>query len=124
MKPFVMMARKLANGINHQYGTHLVINVNEFYGDGGNLVRMYEVKDSFYSPTKGSVNKSLFKSASGVYTVLFMRDLMLKIQGQDLPPDEEDPGWAATREKKGAIQAFDYVLENYVYDVVEVDDDE
>lgn len=113
MRP-ILVAKKIAKGINIKYGTRIVINTSEFYGDNHNLVRMYEIKDAYYGANGEPVNKRLFRSASGVYTVLFMRDLMLKIQGEDLPPDEEDPGWAATREKKGAFQSFDYILENYV----------
>lgn len=123
MRP-LMTAKKIAKGINMKYGSRIVINTAEFYGDNGNLVRMYEIKDAYYGQNGEPVNKRLFRSASGVYTVLFMRDLMLKIQGKDLPPVEEDPGWAATREKKGAFQAFDYILEKYVLDVVEEDEHE
>ena len=114
-------AKKIAKGLNFKYGMHIVINTSDFYSERGNrqtgapnLVRMYVIRDCYYATDGTYVNEELFKSASGVYTVLFLRDLMYKVQGRDLPPDEDDPGWAATRVRKGAFSSFDYMIEKYV----------
>ena len=110
----LMTAKKLAKGINAKYGTRIVINTNEFYNDSGSVVRMYEIKDSYCGQHREPINKRLFRSASAIYTILFMRDLLLILDGKELPPDEEDPGWAATRRNKGAFQSYDWVVENYL----------
>lgn len=117
----ILTAKKIARGLNAKYGSRLVINTSEFYGDNGNLVRVYVVKDAFYNSDGSHVNKELFKSASGVYTVLFMRDLNLLADGLELEPEENDPKWARVRESKGAFESFNYFIETYVMDIVEED---
>lgn len=120
MKP-LMTAKKIAKGLNCEFGAHIVINTSDFYSERGNretgtpnLVRMYVIRDCYYSSDGTYVNEELFKSASAIYTLLYMRDLLYKMRGQELPPDDADPGWTATRLKKGAFSSFDYMVEKYV----------
>lgn len=115
----IFTAKKICKGLNAKYGSKLVVNVAEFYGENNNLVRMYVIKDAFYSSDGSYVNKELFKSASGVYTVLFLRDLNDMADGREVVPDEDDPKWAEVKERKGATEGFNYYIENYIMDIVE-----
>lgn len=116
-----MIAKKIAKGINFKYGTHLVINTSEFYRENGSLVRMYVCRDAYYGPD-GYINEELFKSASGVFMVFFMRDMLAVIEGREVPDDSGDPGWQEQKRKKRPELAYQYILENYIYDIVEVDE--
>ena len=118
-----MLAKKIAKGINFKYGTHLVINVSEFYRENGQMVRMYICRDSYYG-RDGYINEELFKTASGVFMVFFMRDMMNVIEGKETVDDSEDPGWRALKEKKRPDLAYQYILENYIYDIVDEEVDE
>lgn len=122
----LMTAKKIAQGVNAMYGTSIVINTTEFYNSKGQIVRLYDIKDSYCDEFRAPHMKLLFRSASSIYTVLFMRDLLYTLEGRELPPDEEDPGWAATRVQKGAFASFDYIVETYLLKdkIVEVDTDE
>lgn len=119
----IKTAKKIARGINFMYGTRLVINVSEFYGGEGNLIRLYVVKDAFYEQGEGYINKELFKSASAVYTVLFMRDLMDLLRHKEITDDSQNEGWMRARARHTPEAAYDYIYENYLMDIVEVDDE-
>ena len=83
-------------------------------------MRMYIVKDSYYSGGTYS-DKQIFKSASGVYTVLFMRDLLYAFQGKD-PVDSMNEGYYRVRAKNNVDVAIEYMKGAYLN--VEPDDDE
>lgn len=107
----ITIARTIINAMNSTYGTHLVINVTSFFGEGGKLVRMYSVKDSYHS--KGErINRELFCSASGVYTCLFMRDLLYSFQGKELSTDNE--GYQNVLARKNGLANIDYMKEVYL----------
>lgn len=108
----ITIARTIANAMNLTYKTHLVINVSQFYGGEGKLVRMYIVKDSFYRQGSYS-DKELFKTASGVYTCLFMRDMLYAFQGRDIPR-ETNEGYLNVLEKKNGRASIEYMKEEYL----------
>ena len=116
------LAKKIANGLNYKYGTHLVISTSEFFRENGAKMRMYICRDAYYGPD-GYINEELFKTASGVFMVFFMRDMMSVVEGKDVASDENDPGWKSLKERKHPELAYQYILENYIYDIVEVDDE-
>ena len=107
----ITIARTIANAINSMFHTHLVINISQFYGEQGKLVRMYVVKDCFYSRGAYS-DKELFKTASGVYTCLFMRDLLYALQGKEIP-HEDNEGYNNTLERKNGLASINYMKEAY-----------
>lgn len=108
----ITTANTIARAINQLFHTHIVINVTQFYGGEGKLVRMYVVKDAFYYSGKYS-DRQLFKSASGVYTVLFMRDLLYALQGKE-SVDSENEGYCRVFAKNNAQASIDYMKEAYL----------
>ena len=112
-----MMAKKIARGLNYQYGCHIVINVAEFYGTDAkngqpNLVRMYVIKDSYCGQGGVFVNRELYKSGSAYNALFFMRDLMLRAKGEDLP--DNNARYVADRDRKNALAEMDYIIDTYV----------
>ena len=108
----ISTANTIVRAMNQLYGTHLVINTSQFFGGEGKLVRMYIVKDSFYYGGQYS-DKQIFKSASGVYTVLFMRDLLYAFQGKE-EVDSGNEGYKRVREKNNADAAIEYMKGAYL----------
>ena len=115
----ISIAYNIAKAMNLMYHTHIVINTSQFYGGEGKLVRMYIVKDSFYYKGQYS-DKQIFKSASGVYTVLFMRDLLYAFQGKE-PVDSQNDGYKRVFAKNNAEVSIDYMKGAYLN--AEPDDD-
>jgi len=110
----VTLARTMANALNRLYGTHIVINTTQFFGGEGKLVRMYVIKDAYFLGSKKNYSdKELFKTASGVYTCLFMRDMLFAFQGK--PPAEiTNEGYLNVFAKKNGQASIDYMLEKYL----------
>ena len=108
----ITTANTIARAMNQLYKTHIVINTSQFYGGDGKLVRMYVVKDAFYYGGKYS-DKQIFKSASGVYTALFMRDLLYAFQGKEIP-DFSNPGYERVRAKNNVDAAIAYMKGAYL----------
>lgn len=108
----ITVANTIARAMNSTYGTHLVINTTNFYGAEGKLVRMYTVKDA-YKYNGGYSNKEIFCSASGVYTCLFMRDLLYAFQGKEIP-EEDNEGYNNVRMRKNADGSIQYMVDTYL----------
>ncbi|MBO5628164.1 MAG: hypothetical protein J5965_03705 [Aeriscardovia sp.] len=108
----ITTANTIARAMNQLYKTHIVINTSQFYGGEGKLVRMYVVKDSFYYKGEYS-DKQIFKSASGVYTCLFMRDLLYAFQNKEIP-EENNEGYNRVREKNNADANIEYMKGVYL----------
>lgn len=115
MKNPGMLAKKIARGINYTYGSHICINVSEFYGTSGdtpNLVRMYVIREAYCGTDGVFVNEELYKSGSGYNALFFMIDLLHRCRGEELISDNEK--WTAERERKNAVAGMDYIVEHYV----------
>lgn len=108
----ITMARTIANALNMKFKTHIVINTSQFFGGEGKLVRMYIIKDSFYSQGSYS-DKELFKTASGVYACLFMRDMLYAFEGRE-PEPEDNEGYLNVLAKKNGKASIDYMKEVYL----------
>ncbi len=107
------LARTMANALNHLYGTHVVINTTQFFGGEGKLVRMYVIKDAYYLGSKKNYSdKELFKTASGIYACLFMRDMLFAFQGKP-PVDEKNEGYLNVLAKKNGKASIEYMLNKY-----------
>lgn len=109
----ITIARTIANAMNIQYKTHIVINTSQFYGGEGKLVRMYVVKDSYYSQGQYS-DQELFKTASGVYCCLFMRDLLYAFQGKESDEDEPNEGYLNVLDKRNGLGSIEWMKEAYL----------
>ena len=119
MKNPGMLAKKIARGINFKYGSHIVINVSEFYGTSGdtpNLVRMYVIRDS-YTGNGDYVNKELYKSGSGYNALFFMVDLLHRIKRE--PLIDNNARWVADRERKNAVAMMDYIIDSYIEEAID-----
>lgn len=108
----ITMARTIANALNIKYKTHIVINTSQFFGGEGKLVRMYVIKDSYYSQGSYS-DKELFKTASGVYACLFMRDMFYEFEGRE-PEPEDNEGYLNVLARKNGRASIDYMKEVYL----------
>lgn len=104
-------AMKIASALNELYHCHCVINTQSFFGREGKAVRMYIVKDS-YNYGGEHCDKELFRSASGIYTCLFMRDLLYTMQGKKIV-EETNEGYIRVREKRNADAAIEYMRMKY-----------
>ena len=111
----ITIARTMANALNLTYKTHIVINTSQFFGGEGKLVRMYIVKDSYYSQGAYS-DKELFKTASGVYACLFMRDLLYAFQGRE-EVKEDNEGYLNVLARKNGRASIEYMKEVYLENV-------
>ena len=87
-------AKKLATAINMEYGAHIVINRNEFFArEEFRTVHLYSVRDAWSgNDTEKYRNDELFRTASGIYVCLFMRDMLWTFQGRTVPL-EDNPGY-------------------------------
>lgn len=108
----ISTANTIARAMNQLYGTHVVINTSQFYGGDGKLVRMYVVKDAF-NYGGGYSDRQLFKSASGIYTVLFMRDLLYAFQGKDAV-DSNNEGYYRVFAKNNGQGSIEYMKGVYL----------
>lgn len=108
----ITIAKTIAMAMNRMYDTHLVINTSSFYGDKGKVVRMYTVKDS-YNIAGNYSNHELFCTASGVYTCLFMVDLLYSFQGKELE-DHGNEGYDNVFLKKNGQGSIDYMKSVYL----------
>lgn len=117
-----MLAKKIARGINFKYGSHIVINVSEFYGTSGdtpNLVRMFVIRDAYCGEGGVFVNKELYKSGSGYNALFFMVDLLHRIKKEELISN--NPRYVADRERKNAVAMMDYIIDTYIDDSIDPD---
>lgn len=108
----ISTANTIARAMNQLYHTHIVINTSQFYGGEGKLVRMYVVKDAFYYGGQYS-DKQIFKSASGIYVCLFMRDLLYAFQGRE-PEDSHNEGYYRVFAKNNGESAIEYMKGAYL----------
>ena len=108
----ITIARTIANAMNIQYKTHLVINTSQFFGGEGKLVRMYIVKDSYYKDGQYA-DRELFKTASGVYCCLFMRDMLYAFQGTE-SKDEDNEGYLNVLAKRNGLASIEWMKEVYL----------
>lgn len=105
-------ALKIADALNYMYGCHVVVNNKSFFGKEQRPVKMYIVQDSWYDQDTGAWrDEILFKSASGVYACLFLRDLLFSFQGKELP--NEDNRYQNIRDSKDVYRSIDFMLANY-----------
>lgn len=109
----ITIAKSIALAMNHMFKTHIVINTSSFFGGEGKIVRMYTVKDAYNMGQKGYSNKELFCSASGVYTLLFMVDMLNTFQGKAIE-DHHNEGYDNVFCRKNGQASIDYMVNTYL----------
>lgn len=111
----ITIARTIANALNMTFHTHVVINQNYFHKSlEGRPIRMYVVKDSYYEPLpfRKYWDKELFRTASAIYTCLFLRDLLWAFQGKVMQ-NEPNEGYKKIFLDKELSKSIDYMLDRY-----------
>ena len=109
----ITIARTIANALNMTFKTHVVINQSNFFKNG-HQIKMYTIKDSYYDeiPFRKYFDKELFKTSSGVYACLFMRDLLYAFQ-QKKVEDNPNEGYLHVFSEKNLQKSIDYMLDRY-----------
>lgn len=118
----ITKARTIANALNQIYGTHIVINTSQFFGGEGKLVRMYVIKDAYYYGGKSAYSdKELFKTASGIYALMFMVDMLDAFKGKEIT-DRGNEGYQNVLARKNGLANIDYMVKTYLVGGQEDDD--
>jgi len=109
----IIVAQNIVKAMNSSFGTHVVINMTQFYDGDNKLAKVYHVKDIYrMNGTMDFVDHELFRSSSGVYICLFVRDLLYALQGKEIP-HEENEGYNNVCVKRDANSGIKYMLDMY-----------
>lgn len=95
------MIKRLQMAINEKFHEKLLYNKTQWYSDKQDRpVTTYVIRKAVWDDDKGkSINKELFKSTSQIQIVLFLRDYWYKLNGWEVPNDNEQ--WNKVKEKAG-----------------------
>ena len=91
MANFNAMAKKLQNAINEKYNEKLLLNRTQWYSEEENRpVTLFVVKKSILDTERNRKYQiELFSTYSQIYLVLFLRDYWYKLNGWEIPKDNE-----------------------------------
>lgn len=109
------LTRRLISAVNRLYNCHIVLNISSFFNNRegpNNQVNMYILKEEYHFPDGERVNRELFRSASSVYTCLYMRDLLYVLQDKEIP-DDNNEGWENMKIKRNVAESIAYIKEKY-----------
>lgn len=110
-----LLTKKLISAVNFKYNCHIVINTSNFFNSKDsptNQVHVYSIREDYYFADGDKLNKELFKSASSLYTCLYMRDLLYALEGREIP-EEDNEGWNKMRAKRDVKGSIAYIKEKY-----------
>lgn len=95
------MIKKLQEAINTKFHERLLYNKTQWYSNTQDRpVTTYVIRKAVWSEEKGkNVNIELFKSTSQLQIVLFLRDYWYKLNGWEIPTDNEQ--WNEVKKKQG-----------------------
>ena len=95
--------KKLQKAININFDRKILINKSQFYSDrSDSIVEMIVIKQAVWNKDKQKVvNVKLFESASDVQIVLYLRDLWYRLNGWEIPTDNEM--WNEIKKKKELV---------------------
>ena len=102
-KKYLPTIKKLQRAINFNFDQKILINKTQFYSDKtDNIVEMIVIKQAIWDDEKQkTVNLELFKSPSDVQIVLYLRDMWFRLNGWEIPTDNEY--WEDVKKKKGLV---------------------
>lgn len=88
---YMSLAKKLQGACNRSFGVKLLINSKQWYSeDQGRAVTQYSIHQSVWNKEKQKdKNIELFKTYSQIQLLLFMRDYWYKLNGWEVPKDNE-----------------------------------
>lgn len=99
-KKYLPTIKKLQKAINLKYDKKILINKTQFYSDKTDgIVEMIVIKQAVWDADKQKIiNMELFKSPSDIQVLLYLRDIWYKLNGWDIPTDNEY--WENVKKKK------------------------
>lgn len=102
-KKFTPLIKKLQKAININFDKKILVNKTQFYSDKTEaIVEMIVVKQAVWDEEKQKIkNIELFSSASDVQVVLYLRDYWYKLNGWEIPTDNEY--WEDIKRKKELV---------------------
>ena len=102
-KKFTPTIKKLQKAININFDKKILVNKNQFYSDKTkSIIEMIVIKQAVWNEEKHKVvNVKLFESTSDVQIVLYLRDLWFKLNGWDIPTDNDM--WNDIKKKKEIV---------------------
>ncbi len=100
MANFTKIMHRLQNAINTAFDVKLLIYTTQFYSDKKDGVcTCYHIKQSVYDNTKDRrINIEIFRAYSTVQCTLFLRDYWFKLNGWEVPHDNET--WEQIKEER------------------------
>ena len=95
------MIKKFQAAINEKFHEKLLYNKTQWYSDNQDRpVTTYVIRKAVWNEKKGkSIPQKLFSSTSQIQVVLFLRDYWYKMNGWEIPNDNEQ--WNKVKEKEG-----------------------
>ena len=98
------MIKKLQTAINQKFGEQLLYERRQFYShDQNRPVNMYYIKKAFYDPERKKTDAiEIFKAASQIQIILFLRDYWFELNGWEIPTDNYE--WNAIKAKAGLVE--------------------
>ena len=95
---YLHTAKRLQTACRKQFGVKLLINSRQWYSDDKDMaMTMYIIQRVDIDPDGNRKNIELFKTYSQIQLLLFMRDYWYKLNGWEVPTDNER--WEAIKKK-------------------------
>lgn len=105
MKDNRNIIKKLQMGINQKFGEQLLYERRQFYSKQQQRpINMYIIKKTVFNPVDNTVSTvELFKSASQIRVILYLRDYWYELNGWEVPMDNTE--WNMIKVKEGLAES-------------------
>lgn len=85
----VRTSRKLCQALNAR-GDKITFNTKQFMGNEGRVHTYYSINRAVWNPERNKYyHEELYSSSSMVRITLYLRDMWYKVNGWELPTDQE-----------------------------------
>lgn len=93
-----VLIHKLQKACNLKFDAHILLNRNQFYSESQKRpITMYSINTVYYDEERGKNRQAeLFKSASQVHILKFLRDYWFELNDKELP---YDPEWQKVKQR-------------------------
>lgn len=100
---FTPIIKKLQKAINITFDRKILVNKTQFYSDRSEkIIEMIVIKQAVWDEEKHKiVNIKLFESTSDIQIVLYLRDLWYRLNGWEVPTDNEY--WEDIKKKRDLV---------------------
>ena len=101
------LIKRLQSAINIKYDERLTYNTTQFYSESQKrMINMYSIKKTMNNRETGRhYYLKLFESASQLQLIFFLRDYWYKLEGTEIPEDNEV--WNDIRQKIEVFSDWD-----------------